>query len=144
MRRVRSSSELAIVDNCGPSPSIDAFSPDRERGAAQYRFCVLDRVDARGAQDLSASLPRPPVGGDEAGIVESVRSILADVRERGDAAVRDCTLRFDRVQIDELAVPDEERKRALDAVRLDVRDALETAAANVADFARAELAPAGE
>src|SRR3954451_17280775 len=102
MRRVRSSSELAIVDNCGLSPSMNAFSPDRGRGAAHYRFGVLDRVDVRGASDLRAALPRPVAGGDDARVVDSVRSILADVRERGDAAVRDCTMRFDGVQLDEL------------------------------------------
>ena len=102
---------------------------------------MLDRVDVRGARDLRAALPRPAGGDDEGKIVESVRRILADVRERGDAAVRDCTLQFDQVGVDELAVPDDERKRALDAVSVDVRDALETAAANIADFGRAELAP---
>jgi histidinol dehydrogenase len=102
---------------------------------------VLDRVDVRGAHELRAALPRPVAGGDEARVVESVRSILADVRDRGDAAVRDLTMQFDHVQIGELAVPDEERKRALDAITVDVRDALEAAAANVADFAHAEMAP---
>jgi histidinol dehydrogenase len=120
---------------------MDAFSPDREGGAAQYRFGVLDRVDVRGARDLRAALPRPAAGGDEGRIVQAVRSILADVRDRGDAAVRARTVQFDHVQIDTLAVPDEERKRALDAVRVDVRDALEAAAANIADFAHAEMAP---
>jgi len=105
---------------------------------------VLARVDVRGARDaraLRAALPRPVAAGDEAALVESVRTILAGVRDRGDAAVREYTQRFDGAQLDELAVPDEQRKRALDAITLDVRDALETAAANVADFSRAEMAP---
>ena len=102
---------------------------------------MLTRVDVRGVGDLRAALPRPAAGGNEAPVVDTVRAILADVRARGDAAVRECTERFDGVQLDELAVPDDERKRALDVVPVDVRDALETAAANVADFARAEMAP---
>src|SRR5689334_17212818 len=141
MRRVRSSSELAMVDSCGPKPSIGSFSPDWRTRTAHYRFGVLTRVDVRGVGDLRAALPRPAAGGNEAPVVDAVRAILADVRTRGDVAVRECTDRFDGVQLDELAVPDGERKRALDAVPVDVRDALETAAANVADFARAEMAP---
>src|SRR5262245_49312725 len=167
MRRVRSSSELAIVESCGPSPSISAVLATLGRrvipsmterpgvhrvcgtrsaagGPSIYRFGVLARVDVRGARDaraLGAALPRPAAGGGEEALVESVRSILASVRERGDAAVREYAQRFDGVQLDELAVPDEHRKRALDAIAADVRDALETAAANVADFSRAEMAP---
>jgi histidinol dehydrogenase len=98
-------------------------------------------VDVRGVGDLRAALPRPGAGGNEAPVVDAVRAILGDVRARGDVAVRECTERFDGVQLDELAVPDDERKRALDAIPAGVRDALETAAANVADFARAEMAP---
>ncbi len=116
------------------------FSPDLPRVAAHYRFNVLDRVDVRGVRDLRAVLPRPAGGGDDPAVVEAVRRILADVRQRGDAAVRDCTERFDGVRIDELAVREEEWKRALDAIPADVRGALELAAANVAAFARAEMA----
>jgi histidinol dehydrogenase len=116
-----------------------AFSPDRERGAAQYRFGVLSRVDVRGVPDLRGALPRPIAAGDDASVIESVRRILQDVRDRGDHAVRDYTRRFDGVQVDDLAVSDEERKCALDAIAPDVRNALETAAANVAEFARAEM-----
>jgi histidinol dehydrogenase len=111
-------------------------------GAAHYRFGVLARVDVRGGRDLRAALPRPAAAGVDARVVESVRGILAEVRSRGDDAVRDYSVQFDGVRLDELTVPDDERKRALDAIPADVRDALETAAANVGDFARAEMAPA--
>ncbi|HEY2813166.1 MAG TPA: histidinol dehydrogenase [Acidimicrobiales bacterium] len=103
---------------------------------------MLARVDVRGARDLRAALPRPSGGEASAEVVASVRTILAGVRERGDAAVRESTERFDGVRLDELVVPDGQRKRALDSIPADVRDALETAAANVADFSRAEMAPA--
>jgi histidinol dehydrogenase len=102
---------------------------------------VLARVDVRGARDLRAALPRPAAGGAQTDVVESVRSILEAVRERGDEAVRELTERFDGVRIDDLQVGDDERKRALEAIPDGVRDALELAAANVADFARAEAAP---
>jgi len=102
---------------------------------------VLDRLDVRGARDLSGALPRPAGRGDDPAVVEAVRAILADVRQRGDEAIRACTERFDDVRLGELAVPEADWKRALDAIAPDVRAALELAAANVAAFARAEMAP---
>jgi histidinol dehydrogenase len=102
---------------------------------------VLDRVDVRGARDLRAGLPRPAGGVDDPAVVEAVRAILADVRERGDEAVRGFTERFDGVRLDELAVPEAEWKRALETIPSDVRAALELAASNVAAFSRTEMAP---
>ena len=47
---------------------------------------LLTRLDRRGADAPEADLPRPGLGGDEP--VEAVRSILADVADRGDVAHR--------------------------------------------------------
>jgi len=103
---------------------------------------VLTRIDLRGVADLRGALPRPSVGGDEGAVVAAVRDILRAVRERGDAAVRELTERFDKVAIDELAVPEAEWKRALDGIEPELRTALEVAAANIESFQRAEAAPA--
>ena len=102
---------------------------------------MLSRLDVRGVADLREVLPRPTVGGDEPTIVTSVREILAAVRDGGDAALRELTARFDGVTIDELAVPPAEWKRALDVIPTELRAALETAAANIDAFQRAEAAP---
>jgi histidinol dehydrogenase len=99
---------------------------------------VLARIDVRGVTDLRARLPRPATASDDATIVAAVREILASVRESGDEALRTYTERFDGASIDEIAVPDAERKRALEAIPVQVRDALELAAANIRDFATAE------
>ena len=115
-------------------------TPSRPRGTGQYRCGVLARLDLRGVTDLAAALPRPSVAGDD-GVVEAVREILAQVRARGDDAVRELTHRFDGVDIDDLAVPDAECKRALEGIAPALRQALELAAANVRDFAKAEAAP---
>jgi histidinol dehydrogenase len=72
--------------------------------------------------------------------VDAVRAILADVRARGDDAVRELTKRFDHVEINDLAVPDADCKRALETITPARREALELAAANVRDFAAAEAA----
>ena len=73
---------------------------------------VLERLDLRGVTDpaeLGRRLPRPAADGERP--VAAVRAILADVRERGDAAVRELTERFDGVDLDELRVPAGELKR---------------------------------
>lgn len=69
----------------------------------------------------------------------SVRAILDDVRERGDAALLDLTERFDGVRPEALRVPAEALDRALDALDPDLRATMEEAAANVRRFHEAEL-----
>jgi histidinol dehydrogenase len=102
---------------------------------------VLSRIDLRGVADLRGRLPRPPLAGDEGEVVAAVRAILSDVRQRGDAAVRELTHRFDGVAVEDLAVPEAEVKRALEALAPELRAALEAAAANIAAFQRAEATP---
>ena len=74
-------------------------------------------------------------------MVRAVRDILASVRDRGDAAVRELTERFDGVVVDELAVPRADWKRALDGIDPALRAALEEAAGTIEAFQRAEAAP---
>jgi histidinol dehydrogenase len=102
---------------------------------------VLSRIDLRGVADLRGRLPRPALAGDEAEVVAAVRSILEDVRTRGDDAVRELTRRFDRVDVDDLVVPEAESKRALEALAPELRAGLEAAAANIEAFQRAEATP---
>jgi histidinol dehydrogenase len=101
---------------------------------------MLTRLDLRGATgDLSALLPRPPAVGE--GPVAAVRAILAEVRDGGDAAVRACTERFDKVAVDELEVPPAALKQALEAIPPSLRAALEAAAANIEAYQEATVAP---
>ncbi|MCA1691843.1 MAG: histidinol dehydrogenase [Actinobacteria bacterium] len=87
---------------------------------------MLTRLDLRGqGGDLAGRLPRPSQGGDVP--LEVVRGILSDVRARGDAAVRECTERFDRVAIDGLRVDPAEVSAALRALPEPLRAALEAA-----------------
>ncbi len=59
-------------------------------------------------------------------------AIVADVRARGDDAVRDQTLRLDGVELaDEYVVPVAELRARLDALAPALRAALETAVANI-------------
>ncbi|MGH9094775.1 MAG: histidinol dehydrogenase, partial [Acidimicrobiales bacterium] len=104
---------------------------------------ILTRLDLRDTSgDLRALLPAPDLGGD--GPTAAVRHILAQVRERGDQALRDLTERFDGVRIDRVEVPAADVKAALDAVPPELRQALEVAADNVEAYHRSTLHPDGE
>jgi histidinol dehydrogenase len=64
---------------------------------------MLISVDLRGVPgDLRAELSRSEAGGGD--VAGAVSEIVADVRRRGDAAVRDFTARFDGVAITDLQV----------------------------------------
>src|SRR5439155_11700157 len=99
---------------------------------------MLHRLDLRGFDgDLRARLPRPGAGRAEP--VDAVRQILAEVRKRGDAAVREYTERFDGVAVDELRVPAAELDAALAGVAPLLREALEAAQAAILSFHREQL-----
>jgi histidinol dehydrogenase len=104
---------------------------------------VLQRLDLRGVQgDLRAVLPRPAAQIEPP--IEEVRALLADVRTRGDEALRELTMRFDGADVDELRVPDAELKAALGAIPAEVRTALEVALANITAYHQAQRHPDGE
>ena len=98
---------------------------------------MLSVLDLRGfTGDLRARLPRPTIAGDPP--VDAVRAILADVKRRGDVALRELTERFDGVVLDDLRVPGDELRAARDGVSAPLRDALERAAEGIADFHASE------
>lgn len=65
---------------------------------------------------------------------QTVSSVLEDVRTGGDAAVKAYELKFDKVQLDSLAVSEEEMDEAEAAVSQELRTALEHAHANIHRF----------
>ncbi|WP_420457626.1 histidinol dehydrogenase [Rubrivirga sp.] len=69
----------------------------------------------------------------------SVRAILDDVCQRGDAALLDLTERFDGVRPEALRVPTDALDRALDALDPALRETFEQAAANVRRFHEREM-----
>lgn len=71
---------------------------------------------------------------------ESVSLLLADVRERGDAALRDITLRFDGPRMERFEVNAEEFAAAEAAVSPELRVAMEQAAQRIEAFHRAGIA----
>ena len=99
---------------------------------------MLTRLDLRGdGGPVAARLPRPEAA--PAAPREAVRAIIAEVRERGDDALRELTERFDGVRPDSLTVQPAEIDEAVARTSAEVRDALATAAANVAAYHRHQL-----
>jgi histidinol dehydrogenase len=92
-------------------------------------FPMLARVDLRGSADVRAALARPPVAADD--VSTAVAAIVADVRARGDAALRDCTERFDGFRPEALAVAHEELDAAVGRIEPELRKALELAHAQI-------------
>lgn len=89
------------------------------------------------AATLARLLDRRPA--DDADVAAAVAGMLADVRARGDAALRDMAQRFDGVRLDALEVPRRSWDDAVAALDVDVRAALERAAANIRRFHEAQL-----
>lgn len=76
-------------------------------------------------------------GGLDGQVADTVATIVADVRERGDAAVLDYTLRFDRLtaaSVADLEVSEARLDSALNAIEPAQRAALESAAQRIASY----------
>ena len=70
----------------------------------------------------------------EASVEATVDAIIADVRARGDAALKDYALKFDHAQLDELRVSQAEIDDAFEAAGEDFVTTLKIAAANIRAF----------
>ena len=63
-----------------------------------------------------------------------VAQVLADIRQNGDEAIRRYELKFDKVQLDDLAVSPAEMTEASDLVTPELRNAIQQAHDNIARF----------
>jgi len=76
-------------------------------------------------------------GAQDEGVDRVTAAILEDVRSRGDAALIDCTARFDRWRprsAADLEVPMDEARRALESLPVEVREALVVAATRIRTY----------
>ena len=93
---------------------------------------MLNRIDLResdlNARELAEALPRATL--DVAAALDAVAPTIADVRERGAAALREAAERFDHVRPEHLRVPRETLTRALEGLDPAVREALELSIAH--------------
>ncbi len=108
---------------------------------------ALRRLDSTAA-DFEAGFARLRHGSaqTDSGIEHAVTEILADVRRRGDAAVREYTQRFDGFGAHgaALEIPRAAWREALAAIAPARRDALEAAAARVRSFHERQLDACGK
>ena len=87
-------------------------------------------------EELSELLRRPVRDASELGA--TVASVLQEVKQRGDAAVRDFEEKFDHVRLEELAVSEEEMLAAEQLVSNDLKEAIKLAHHNIHRFHEAQ------
>ncbi|HIX17396.1 MAG TPA: histidinol dehydrogenase [Candidatus Gemmiger faecavium] len=75
----------------------------------------------------------------EADVEATVDAIIADVRARGDEALKEYALKFDHAQLDDLRVSQQEIDEAFAAMEPDFLKTLEMAADNIRDFHRQQV-----
>ncbi len=86
--------------------------------------------------ELDALLRRPVRDASE--LNATVAAVLQDVRLKGDAAVREYEEKFDKVQLDDLAVSEAEMLAAEELVRNELKQAINLAHANIRRFHEAQ------
>lgn len=87
--------------------------------------------------DYSSLLARPVL--DSSTLETRVKEVLADVKERGDAALIELTAKFDGVQLSRLELSDDEIQEAFTLVPESLVNAIKQAAANIRRFHEAQL-----
>ena len=88
-------------------------------------------------KNWSELLQRP--SGDVRTLENKVEKILTAVRKKGDKALRKYTRKFDGVRVNELKVREEEISEAADQLSPELKDAIQTAAANIETFHRSQV-----
>ena len=87
-------------------------------------------------KDWTSITERPQL--DTSTLNATVSNILADIKAHGDAAVRRYEEKFDHVQLNSLAVSEEEIDEAWTIVPDELREAIELAHANISSFHKAQ------
>ena len=72
-------------------------------------------------------------------IMQTVSTVIADVRKNGDAALREYTKKFDKVELDSLFVTEEEQERLIAKVPDDLKEIIDKAAENIYNFHKKQL-----
>jgi sulfopropanediol 3-dehydrogenase len=83
--------------------------------------------------------PARDVVADNSQVEDTVREVVAEIRQHGDSAVRDYSRRFDKIEVDAIEVTAAERLAAVDALAPQTRADTEFAIERVRDFAQAQM-----
>ena len=89
--------------------------------------------------DVRTRLPRPEIRGEEP--IDAVRSIIAEVRDGGDGAVRGLTARLDGVDVPQARVPRDALEDALASIPDELAAALRAARDAIRDFHETQRTP---
>lgn len=76
---------------------------------------------------------------DTATVMEKVKPILLQVKDRGDAALKEITLKYDGILLENMAVLPDEIADADAKISVELKDAIMQAAANIARFHQQQL-----
>lgn len=93
----------------------------------------MNKIFINPSKEEWASIIQRPVF-DSQPLDEAVSSILRDVKQNGDAAVKKYALQFDKVQIDEFKVSREEINEAIQLVDDELKTAIKIAKDNITTF----------
>jgi len=99
---------------------------------------MLRRIELGRAERLTEDVLRRSGGVDEE-IIAATARIVDDVRERGDAALLEYTLKFDKVELAEMLVTRDEIEMAIAKVDNDFLDAISAAAGAIEDFHKRQV-----
>lgn len=117
--------------------ATDALSPGEADPASGVEVRVRGLLSELSAEELAPLLDRAPMS--EEGVADAVAAMVADVRRRGDAVLREMAERFDGVALEEIEVPRHACDNALASLEPGIRNALERAADNIRRFHEAQL-----
>jgi sulfopropanediol 3-dehydrogenase len=90
--------------------------------------------------ELKKALPSGTGRAGSDAVAATVTEVIADIRDRGDAAVRECSARFDNWSPDRFRLSAEEIERIVATVPAQTIDDIKTVQANVRGFAEKQLA----
>ncbi|MFP2994927.1 histidinol dehydrogenase [Spongiivirga sp. MCCC 1A20706] len=76
-----------------------------------------------------------------ADIESTVTNVFNDIKENGDKAVLNYTKQFDKVELENIIVSEEEIKNAIEEVSTELKEAIQLAKQNIERFHEAQLAP---
>ncbi|UVK36010.1 histidinol dehydrogenase (plasmid) [Mesorhizobium sp. AR10] len=100
---------------------------------------MTPRLDALKGKFVQLKQPIRDAVSDTAQVETTVKEIIANVRVRGDAAVREYSLAFDKAHVANFEVTEEEKLKAVADLDPQTREDTEFAIANVRRFAEAQL-----
>jgi len=100
---------------------------------------MTSRLDAVKGKFTQIKQPTRDAVSDTAPVEKTVKDIISNVRDRGDAAVREYSLQFDKAELESFEVTADQIEKALADLDPQTREDTEFAIANVRKFAEAQL-----